>query len=599
MPRPRRNQPNSIIASAARVTSRKSKQIPQNAGAEPWQTEVWNLLDSVGELDFYRLWKANLFSRVSLRVVEVVDGQDQEVTSGPAWDAHQALVGGDAGEAQLMAGFGSLLSIPGEAWLFGIVAPDLTDPETPDQWRVLSNEELTEQGGMWVVDRGDGQPERYRQGTADQEPEAIAIRVWNPHPRRAVLATSSVRAAIPILRAVRALDQRQGAEIDSRLAANGILVLPQEASFVSAGPNVDPGNPTDPSQNPILAGIIDAAMTAISDRDHPAAVVPSIVQMPGDYIQYVRHITFTGTLDDKIIEKQDSYLGRLAKSLDCPGEVLTGMVDVNHWGMWLLDENNVKAHLEPGCELVVNALTTRYLWAVLQGQAERLDPALRRFQYRYDTSALRQRPDKSQPAAYLHDKLVITDAALARETGGFGGDDLLDPTSDEYRRRLMEQVAAGTAPPNAVTWALQQLGVGVPDPVEATALPGAPAALPSPDAPAGDRTLPVTPGAPGIAAAALLVPAHLMVTRALERARNRVTNRSRSGALRPVPAEQMDACLAGAWEQLPLVAAAVGVDERRLRDALETYTRTLLAEGRDHNPDRFGPYLLSRVPLDA
>ena len=74
MPRPKKQHdgPNSVIASAARVQAGRKKNRPKSgANGEPWQTEAWLMLDTVGELEFYRQWVANACSRVTLSAVEV------------------------------------------------------------------------------------------------------------------------------------------------------------------------------------------------------------------------------------------------------------------------------------------------------------------------------------------------------------------------------------------------------------------------------------------------------------------------------------------------------------------------------------------------
>lgn len=608
-------KPNAIIASAARVQGRSAlRSTPQNQGnSEPWQTEAWSMLDSVGELEFYRIWKSNLMSRVTLTLVEYVPGEDGTLGPVPinlqgaeldedqqrAVDAHNALFSGDAGQSQMMAALGGLLSVPGEAWLFGIVEPDLTDPDAPDQWRVLSQEEVRAVGDHWEVDRGDSRVEKYAMGDeeAGTDPEAIAIRIWAPHPRKAAYATTSVRSALPILRELRGLEQRTSADIDSRLMGNGLLVVPAEATFTT--PN-DKDDPDDPSTDPLMAGIIDIAITAIKDRNSPAAVAPGIIRAPANTIEHIKHITLSTPFDEKTLDLKNADLLRLSTSLDCPGDVLTGMTDVNHWSAWLLDDNNIKAHVEPQAELIVNALRTRYLWPALQGEAPTFDPALRRFGYLADTSALRARVDKSPSAQYLYDAKVITGAALARELGGFGGEDLLDPTSDEWQRRWLETAASGSVPPETTVKALQLLGVPVPDAPDAAA----PAAVPAPPAPPelppsngvpdtkpgdGGGTEPAAP--PAAAAATLLVASDLVCQRALERARNRVAKRSRSGVLRPVPAEQLSTCLAGAWEQVPWVAQVSGVDEEKLTAALEAYCSAVLTQGVAHDRRTLGRVL--------
>src|SRR6476661_2313022 len=164
MPRPRQPKPNAVIASAAKVVAGRRKNRPQQQGGGGWQAEVWQMLDTVGELEFYRAWVSNALSRVTLSVVEVIKADDGSVSEQPATDptalaAMAVLFDGDAGQGEMLSTMGGHIALPGESWLCGLVEP----PEDPtiDQWRILSHDEVVEQGSKWIIDRGDGQPESY------------------------------------------------------------------------------------------------------------------------------------------------------------------------------------------------------------------------------------------------------------------------------------------------------------------------------------------------------------------------------------------------------------------------------------------------------
>jgi hypothetical protein len=616
MPRSERGKPvvqNSFIASAAQITSSRRRGVPKQAATNSWQADAWAMLDEVGELEFFREWIANALSRCTLHVVEeYLDEKGKKakrrVDAGAPVEALAALYDGEAGQPQMLAAMAGHIAIPGETWLVGLIEPS-DQADGPDQWRVLSKDELKQEGSKWVIDRGDGEEERYEDGSREGVPaEALVIRIWRSHPRKWVEAHSSVRSALPILRQLVATGKRGAAEMDSRLFGNGLVLVPSEMTFHSTSPGQE--NPDDPMLDPFVRDLTEMMMAAYRDQGSADAMVPGVIKAPGAWLDKVKHLTFASNLSDKLSEREDRLISRLATSLDVPKEVLLGLADVNHWTGWLLDDNSIKMNVEPLLEVITHGITTRYLWPALQGPADRLDPALRRFSVEGDTSALKQQPNKAEAADAAHDKNIITDAAWARARGYDNTDLLSDPSNaGEYQRRLLEHVAGGVTTADLTAAALAALGVVItpkpsevaPDP--AAVGPGAPppAELPAgPSAPdqgdGGPPAQPTAPPTPDTApqAAALLLGSEAVVLRAMERAWNRVGRRGRGGR-RPVEASQLEGCLADAWGYVPRIAAMTGVDEHRLLNTLETYTRTLLLTGTEHDPVAFAGMLRERV----
>lgn len=608
-------KPNAIVASAARVIAGRRKNMPKG-GAIAWQAEAWEMLDVVGELEFYREWIANALSRCTLKVVEdTLDAEGQpttvDATDPMALAALAALYSGEAGQPEMLSTMGGHLAIPGETWLCGLLNPPTTI-DAPDTWRVLSQDEVSEMGTGWQIDRGDGEAERHK---AD---EVYMTRIWEPHPRKWVHANSSVRSALPILRELVGLSKRQAAIIDSRLAGNGILVVPSEITFASPA-TPDENGENDGQDDPFMVALLETIAAAIADPGDASALAPLVIKAPAEHLDKIKHLSLASPLDDKAIEQRKELIQRLANSLNVPAEVLLGLADVNHWSGWLLDENAIKMHVEPILGTITRGLTTRYLWPVLQGDENTtLDPALRRFRIVGDTAALRQRPNRAAEANTAHTELKITDAAWARETG-FDTTDLLDPQSDEYRRRVLMSLAR-SSDPMVVIGALRALGVQIevdvaPEPVDGATQ--SPAALPSPGVPTGPtnddpRTLPEQPteppsptataalladatggGASPSQTAAVLAVAELLVLRAVERGWNRAGRRGR--VRRPVEAEHLDAALDGAWSNVRRSASLCGVDPDRFQSALDEYARGLLLTGDDHDPHALLAVMVAEV----
>lgn len=612
MPRPKKatkpDGPNSLVASAARITARR-KDRPISSGPEAWQSEAWDFYDSVGELSFATQWQANAMSQVALRLVqEMPDGSVAEVEDDDpnpmaqvALGAMRALFDGDTGQPQMMAAFGTHLSVPGETYLVGLPPDEMDGDLGRDSWRVVSNEELKETApgaGVWELDRGDGIREKLETSDTAANP-ALIIRIWRPHPRRHVHATSPVRAALPVLRELYGLTKHVASTIDSRLAGAGILLVPSEMTFQT--PSLDGTPPSDAEVDQFLGELTRAMMTALADPASPAARVPIVVKAPGQFLAAVQHLTFSTALDDKAHVLREEAIRRLALSLDMPPEVLLGTADVNHWGAWLISEDAIKIHVEPLAKVVTDALTSRYLWLVMTGKSRVMDPAIKRFRLEADTTKLRQRASNTTENLILHDRMVISDAALLRESRFEPGD---APEKEERKRRFMEVVARGAPSQEiqaaALSYVLGQTVVPLPATLGTTAPAdegtAAPASAPAPvpvDPSEGPRNPPIPAGVPDVQAAALLASAEVLVKWAVQRGWNKAGHRGKDR--RPVATDRTAACLEGAWSDVPRVAALLGLDPTRLESALQTYTTGLLTSGAEHDPTHFTRFLNEQV----
>lgn len=583
MPRPRRSvaQPNSLIASAAVLTNDRMVR-PKDDGVAAWQQDAWHFYDTVGEFRFGCDWRAAACSRARLTIEEVSDTGVVTLEDGPEVDALAALFGGDAGQGQMLGTVALHFDVPGETYIVGEAVTDAAGSEA-DRWGIYSNEELTRDraSGRYKIDRGDGK-------AREMGDDAVVIRLWRSHPRKWVEATSPARAVLPVLRQIEGLNKHIAASIDSRLAGAGLLLLPSEMTFTPPpGVEVTPEQAAQVSSaNYLLALLAEAMTTAIRDRDSVSAVAPIIAQAPGALLEHVKHLTFSTPFDERVQGLMSDYMRRLALGLDMPPEVLLGLGDSNHWSAWQIDESALKTSIEPTLEAITAGLTERWLYPAVEALAGR-DAVNRTRRIGFDTSDLRLRPDRSAEARELHGRLILSDAALLRETGFDEGDLAGD---DELRKRLLIATAGGVTTADVTMAALAELGVNLqPKPSEvATAEDPAaggdgapPAELPAPPEPEtppeNRRELPEA----AASEVAVLAAAELLVLRAVERANNRINRRGRR---RPIPAEQLDAALVDAWDHAPRTAEHLGLDAEAFVAALDTYTRALLTTGEDHTP---------------
>lgn len=404
---------------------------------DQWQNDVWSYYATLGEFNYGVWWLSNMLSRVRLRAARLQPDADEPeiVTDGPAAELMMRFGGGVSGQAQLMKRLTVQLSVPGEGYLVG----EETGPGT-EKWMVRSTDEIRSQSGTFYVMNEEAV-------TSGQEWRPLAEnsfvhRVWRPDDRYYHLADSPARSAREIMRELELVNRKICSEYLSRLASAGLLALPDDIVFPVREEFAD-------AANPLVAEFIEIAATAIDKPGTASSVIPIPFTGPPESIAAIKHIDFTLKIDERIIEKRDSAIKRLATKLDLPAEILLGMGDVNHWGAWQLEEGALKTHIAPVAELICDSLTQGYLQPRLQASGE---DDVGDWVVWYDMSELALRPDRSENAIQAYDRLEISGLALRRELG-FDEDD--KPTDEELTEQALK-VIIHTLPSGAAS-ALSQL----------------------------------------------------------------------------------------------------------------------------------------------
>ena len=427
---------NSLVAAARKISGTKMKR----SAPERWQDEGWDLYDEVGELRFVANSLANSISRARIFAARLpmgddepapVNTDDEDTTTDDVLAATtvRAIGGGALGRSELMRRLAVQMFVPGDGYIVGLPG-GILDGSTPREdaspedalpvqgeddsisltdldWHALSVNEVTFRGETLVLRIGD----EDREINAN---DAIVVRVWRPHPRRWWAADSPVRANLPVLRELVGLTKHVGASIDSRLAGAGLLVLGNSVEVVSASTDDGDGDGDGDEVSNFVDALIETMTTPIRDRDSAAAVVPLTIKVPDDVVDKIQHITFGTPFDTQAKDLRDEAIRRLALGLDAPPETLLGMGGSNHWSAWQIEESTVKVHIEPVLALICDALTTEYLWPVLEeaGVAD-----AREYVVWFDTTELTLRPNRSAEAQALYAAGELSGDALRRESG--------------------------------------------------------------------------------------------------------------------------------------------------------------------------------------
>ena len=431
---PRPKPLSSLVASAHRLTSSETSH-SFSARSSSWQEDAWDMFDLVGEERFLATTLAGRLAQAPLyigRLPEDPTDDPEQVDNDEINAILDSLGGTPAGRNQMILRLAINLFVAGDGWLVGMprhlvpgthefelsrseqtwaapTAPieeyDLRDLE----WRTLSVSEVESTAlGRVQIKFSEG-----RTGTVEAAPEELwMIRVWRPHPRRSWEADSPTRASLPVLKELVALTMDVSAQVDSRLAGAGLLIVPQSAQRavqVAAG-ILD----TDMETDAFTEALMEAMLTPIQDRANASALVPLVVTVPDDAADKFHHIQFGRSLDASGAAMREEAIRRLALGQDAPPELLLGTGGMNHWGAWLVREDVVTTHIEPPLALICDALTTQFLWPVLEEMGV---PDHEQYVVWYSIADLIARPNRSEDAKDLHSRGAINDVALRRETG--------------------------------------------------------------------------------------------------------------------------------------------------------------------------------------
>ena len=468
-----------LVAAAQAYTPGEWRNAQVFGGNNPWESEAWGFWDTLGE--FYQAvdWQARAMSRVRLGAAEVVPGGDEPeiLTEGPAADLMDAFCGGTPGHSAFLRAITPQMLVPGQGWLIA----ERDDPAMPlslADWGVYSMECVQGLGNTFQVRVGPGQW-RYLL------PDNLPMRIYQPHPRWPWLATSSAAAALPIMRRIHLIDSRIVAMMVSRLAMNGLLLIPDEGQF-----SVPPQYEDAP--DPFVAMLIDIASKNIANPGQASAGIPIPVKYTADLIEKWKLLKQEDPLDEWLLKERIDELGRLGDTLGIARERVTGgMGQQNHWNAWQVSEEEVNLAFAPLAETICGAVTKAYLVPMLKNSGQSLlGPRGGRLIAWYDTSELAARPDNSANIRQAWLDGVVNEDAYRREIGAGEAD---VPGEDELQVWGWKRYVAGGTPDLAPTGLAGLTG----GPAPAPAAVGAPASAASgPAVPVPAVSAPTAAGPP-------------------------------------------------------------------------------------------------------
>lgn len=580
-------------------------------GDAKWQRDAWHQYDINGDLRTIGNWigKACSRARLYLAKVDATGRPGEEVTDPKLQIIAETMFGSPSAKAEAQRLLGIHLFVPGESFIVAEAAENAKE----DRWYVVSTSDIRREGERTITVK---RPQQFGGGEYTlKNGTDLLIRCWTPHPDKYDLADSSVRPGLIPLRLIEQLTKMEFAEVDSRLAGAGMLFVPEEMDFPTQGKEKNDAT----GLSSALTRTMSAAMT---NREDASSMVPIVVQVPGELIGQIQHITFYGELQQHLAERMDQAVNRLARTLEIEPEILTGKADMNHWSAWQVDESTISIHVTPLLSRMCDALTAGYVRAALQVLGE--DPDA--YVLWYDTSMLTVEPDRQKDGLEMWDKGLISSDAV-RKAGSWGEGD--KPDDEEEARRIALHLV--DLDPSKIEWEDIRKAIGgkvaawkppEPEPAPGADMANGPAGASQADAPGGGspnpdnvRRLPQRPAqSESRQAAALRVGAHMAVQRALELVGKRLLTRPYRDRYADVPAHELHtrirvgdpnrvnellASADGPAVDLAMLAEAADLPEMEVATLLSAYCGELVQSGVRHNADLLGIYMAAGLHADC
>lgn len=428
----------SLTASGEQVDL-SDKQLTQKIHRQraPWQQLAWNYRELIGELGSGIEYEANIVSKVHYVVGQVSDEDEPTLPTSdeyklPDHVRHAAQEALDALPFRNGYAFTGVLStclrVTGEAWLHG------RTEKRREVWSVLSSDEVTPVNNTLGIVDMPGTPPR----PVDKSKEVL-LRLWKPHPRWKRLADSPLRRMLDTCEDIVLIGRELRAAARSRVAANGILLVPNELSVVRK-----PDGGSDDFQTELEMTLL----APIANEGDAGAVVPVVLKGPAELLEKVRHITLQREDAPQLIEKLESALRRLREGMDMPPDAGQSVADMNHWSAWSVSQENWKNYLEPHTRLIVDSLTEAYLrpslmmpagkggWGLSEDEADLV-------QVWYDAGNVTENANRALDARELYDRGEVGGEYLRTSHGASKGD---APTDEEMRRMITWKASQSMSP---------------------------------------------------------------------------------------------------------------------------------------------------------
>lgn len=428
-----------LRASGMRINVRTADTVRTLASArQDWQSDAWGYRDMIGELRFGLQFRSRAVSRVKYFAAQVMPEEDEPIAlnsdKGVTIPSSVAKIAQEEmARLPLSQGFGFLgvldenFGVTGEAWLHGYMR------DGQETWEVHSVDEVRPGSDGRVSLRPYGSA-AYR--TIDPEAEEM-LRLWIPHPRYKILADSPMKALLNTCEEIVLAGQEMRSASRSRTATNGILLIPDTLTLLNALKN----DTSLVDDDAFMAELTAILLAPISNEGDPGQVAPAVLRGDKEDLAAVRHLRLERETSADLIGRINAGLERLARGLDIPPEIISGLGDSNHWSAWQIDASTYRYHIDPAVRIIADSLTEGFLRPAMiaRGVAPEVAALV---QVWYDAGNITENPNRGQDAKDAYDRGAIGFEPL-RQALGFNATDA--PSDEEVLRMVALRIGIDPA----------------------------------------------------------------------------------------------------------------------------------------------------------
>lgn len=416
LPRNRRSPQRVLTASAVKMDPDEAESKLRRTLS--WQKRALDYVDLIPELNYASRFYSRMLKRIT--IFPAIRGSDDKVdpiTEGLPVDLLDRIQDAGGGRSQLQGQYGRLQFITGEGYLFG---RDL-DQDT-ERWSFVWSDEIQLDDGAITW-----KPVPSVEGIKFSPGEAVAYRMWTPHPARSGEADSPMHSILEVAEELYVLTKAVRSTAVSRMV-NGLLKVPTELSFGAAEAIGD----EDPENNPFLADLIEHITGVIENAGSPEAAAPFIAEAAAEFLAGLEWIPLHDAQTDYMERTlREEAIKRCAYGLDMPPEVLLGLADANHWTGRQITHDMWRSHGAPIAEQLCDDLSEAYLRPALRQEGF---PDWQKVVVSYDDADVVVSPDRSEDADAAFDRVGALGETGYRKLKGIP--EAMAPDEDERQLQI-------------------------------------------------------------------------------------------------------------------------------------------------------------------
>lgn len=422
LPRNRRSPQRVLTASAVKMSPDEAESKLRRTLS--WQKRALDYVDLIPELNYASRFYSRMLKRVKIfPALRTADDKIEAITDGLPVDLLDRIQDPGGGRSQLQGQYGRLMFITGEGYLFG---RELGLPT--ERWSFVWSDEIQLEDGSITW-----KPVPNSEGIKFSPGQAIAYRMWTPHPARSGEADSPMHSILEVAEELYILTKTVRSTAVSRMV-NGLLKVPTELSFGAAEAIGD----EDPENNPFLADLIEHISGVVENAGSPEAAAPFIAEAAAEFLAGLEWISLHDAQTDYMERTlREEAIKRCAYGLDMPPEVLLGLADANHWTGRQITHDMWRSHGAPIAEQMCDDLSEAYLRPALREEGF---AAWQQVVVSYDDADVVVSPDRSEDADMAFDRVGGIGEAGYRKLKGIP--ESMAPTEDERQLQIALKMRA-------------------------------------------------------------------------------------------------------------------------------------------------------------